>query len=142
MILSMALFLLTYAISFAEDPKVSPHSESGDCAICHVAPADKLRGWFVLGSTKREMKDNLNQVCLKCHPLEIAHADNFLAVGKGHAISKKPEVNLKNLPLADNGTINCATTCHNIHVTADNADLYPKRLRVPTNDLCTSCHNM
>jgi len=139
---SIVILLQTTVISCAEVVKISPHSESGDCAICHVAPLEKLRSLFVPASTKREMRGGLNQVCLKCHPLATRSADDFLAVGKGHAVSKKTQINNKNLPLAGDGSINCATTCHSVHITPDKGELYIKRLRLPTNDLCTSCHNM
>ena len=52
----------------------SPHYDTSDCTICHVAPEEKLRGWFVFDSTKREMKSDLNLVCKKCHTLQPNHA--------------------------------------------------------------------
>lgn len=139
---TFVVFFFSPAIFAAEDVKVSPHSEEGDCAICHVAPANKLRGWFVSGSTKRALKEDPNQLCLKCHTIEPNHAGGFLGIGIGHATGKKTAVNHKNLPLASDGTITCATTCHNVHATPDDRQLYVKRLRLPVNVLCTSCHNM
>lgn len=137
----IALSLLCSS-SNADETVVSPHSESSDCSVCHVASVDKLRGWFVYGSTKRALKDDLNQVCLKCHTVEPTHAGGFLGVGKGHAVGKKPALNRDNLPLSSDGTINCATTCHNIHVSPDDGQLYLRRLRMPSNSLCLSCHNV
>ncbi len=139
-----ALFVLfsCSAVCAVEDVKVSPHSDAGDCAICHVATENKLRGWFVFGSTKREMRADLDQLCLKCHPVETTHSYESLAVGKGHATGKKPSINRQNLPLASDGTITCATTCHNMHVTADDRRLQLKYLRAPFSSLCVSCHNV
>lgn len=136
-----ALLFSFNAASAAGDARVNPHSDTGDCAICHVASAEKLRGWFVFGSTKREMKTDLNQLCLRCHTIEPVAADS-LGVGIGHATGKKPAVNQQNLPLAGDGTITCATTCHNMHVTSDDRQLNLKHLRSPANLLCISCHNM
>lgn len=140
-------FLTTLIVLFScgaacasEGVKTSPHSETGDCAICHVAPVNKLRGWFVFGSTKREMKEDLNQLCLKCHAIEPL-PEGSLGVGTGHAAGKKPAVNHQNLPLASDGTITCATTCHNMHITSDERQLQLKHLRLPVNSMCNSCHD-
>jgi hypothetical protein len=139
-VVSLAVLLLSTATCPAEDIKVNPHSEGGDCAVCHVAPPDKLRGWFVFGSTKREMKADLNQLCLQCHTVK-PEPEGSLGVGIGHATGKKTAINHENLPLANDGTITCATTCHNMHVTSDNRQLHLKHLRVPANLLCVSCHD-
>lgn len=137
----LMLLLLSGAVCTAEDLKISPHSDTGDCSVCHVAPVDKLRGWFVFDSTKREMKPDLDQICLKCHTIGPNHAGGFSGVGLGHATGKKTAINRANLPLSNTGKITCATTCHNIHVSADDKQLYSKRLRLPVNSLCVSCHN-
>ncbi len=126
----------------AEDGKVSPHSDMGDCGVCHVAPADKLRGWFVFTSTKKEMKHDMNKLCLQCHAVELAHVGGSLGVGKGHATGKKPSINRQDLPLASDGTVTCAITCHNMHVSSEDRQLQSKRLRMSINSLCMSCHNM
>jgi hypothetical protein len=139
---TMALLLLSATISFAQELKVSPHSDNGDCAICHVAPTEKLRSWFAFGSTKREMKPDLDKICRGCHVIEPEQAGS-LGVGKGHAAGKKPAINVNNLPLAKDGTINCATTCHNLHISSDaKPSLVHKRLRASSNELCTSCHKI
>lgn len=141
-IISAAL-LLSVTVCTAEDVKANanPHSETGDCSICHVAPANKLRGWFTSGSTKRELKRDLNQICLDCHTIEPAHAGGFMGVGKGHATGLKTALNHQNLPLAKDGTITCATTCHDMHVAPDDRQLHVKHLRLPVNSLCVSCHD-
>lgn len=139
-LMTLVVLFSCSAACAAEGVNISPHSDAGDCAICHVAPEGKLRGWFVFGSTKREMKADLNQLCLRCHTVEPTHAGGFFGVGIGHATGKKPAVNHENLPLASDGTITCAITCHNVHVTSDDRQL--KRLRLPVNSLCMSCHNI
>jgi predicted CXXCH cytochrome family protein len=141
-VMTVVVLFLTASISSADEVKVNPHSDSGDCTICHVASKDTLRGWFVFGSTKRELKDNPNQVCLKCHTVDPEHAGGSLGVGKGHATGKKPVINRKSLPLAGDGTVSCAITCHNMHVSSGDSSLQRKFLRMPVNDLCYSCHNM
>ena len=138
---TLVVLLLSAAVCSAEDVTTSPHSDAGDCAVCHVAPADKLRGWFVFGSTKRKLKADLNQLCLKCHTVEPVAVDS-LGVGIGHATGKKPAVNHQNLPLASDGTITCAITCHNMHVKSDDRHQQLKHLRSPANSLCVSCHDI
>lgn len=143
-IISIAVTILFISSSVCQAGNVPAtiHSETGDCSICHVASAEKLRGWFTFGTTKRELKNDLNQVCLACHTVEPTHAGGFFGVGIGHGVGKKPELNLQNLPLAVDGTITCATTCHNVHVISDDGRLQRKLLRAPVNSLCISCHNM
>jgi predicted CXXCH cytochrome family protein len=141
-VVALVAIFMAPAISAADEVRVSPHSESGDCSVCHVAPKDTLRGWFVFGSTKRELKDDLNKSCLQCHTVEPSHGGGFLGVGKGHATGKKPSINRKDLPLSSDGTVNCAMTCHNVHVSSDDKTLQRKLLRMSVNDLCYSCHNM
>lgn len=141
-VMTLVILFLAASVPAADEVKVSPHSDSGDCTICHVASKDTLRGWFVFGSTKRELKDDLNQVCQKCHTVDPSHAGGFIGVGKGHATGKKPVINRKSLPLAGDGTVSCAITCHNIHVSSDDRSLQSKFLRMSVNDLCYSCHNM
>ena len=139
---TVAALLLSAAVCVAEDEKSNPHSEAGDCGICHVASAGKLRGWFAFASTKREMKMDPDQLCLRCHPVEPTHAGGFIGVGKGHATGKKTPVNHENLPLSSDGTITCAITCHNMHVTSEDRHQQRKHLRLPINKLCLSCHNI
>lgn len=138
--MTLVLFFSCTNLYAAENSKISPHGENGDCAICHVAPVSKLRGWFVFDSTKREMKADLDQVCLKCHTIEPESEDSA-GIGIGHATGKKLKINRQNLPLASDGTITCATTCHNMHPGSDNPNLQRKRLRLSVNELCMSCHN-
>ena len=135
------MILLVYgAACAAEEIKINPHSETGDCTVCHVASADKLRSWFAFGSTKRAMKDDLNQLCKKCHTIEPIPG-GALWVGIGHATGKKPRVNHKNLPLASDGTITCAITCHNMHGDPNDGHPSPKFLRDNITALCQSCHD-
>lgn len=136
------VLLMTTSSVCAEEAKISPHSDSGDCSICHVALADKLRSWFAFGSTKREMKDDLNRTCKKCHNVQIDTPAGDLGVGVGHATGKKPAVNHQNFPLAPDGTITCATTCHDMHVQSKDIHQQRKHLRVPAKDLCIACHDV
>lgn len=138
--IAFLMFLMTTSPACAEEAKISPHSDSGDCSICHVAPADKLRSWFAFGSTKREMKDDLNRTCQKCHTVQIDTPLGELGVGVGHATGKKPSVNHQNFPLAPDGTITCATTCHDMHVQSKDGHQQRKHLRAPANSLCIACH--
>jgi hypothetical protein len=108
----------------------SPHRAGGDCTVCHVYPAEKLRGWFVLGSTKREMKANPVELCAKCHGL-----------GFGHAVGKKTPINHSGLPLDSRGEITCATTCHDMHVITEDQKQNFYHLRMPFDSLCISCHD-
>ena len=141
-----AVFMSLLVLSFncteciAENMKINPHSDEGDCAVCHVAPASKLRSWFAFASTKRELKYGLNQICQQCHTIEPTPAGS-LGIGIGHATGKKTAVNNQNLPLAGDGTITCATTCHDMHITSDDKQQQLKHLRLPVNSLCVSCHD-
>lgn len=139
-VISLMMLFMTTSLSQAEEVKNNPHSDSGDCAICHVASADKLRSWFVFGSTKRELKDDLNHICQQCHTVQI-NSSAGLGVGVGHATGKKPSVNHQQLPLAPDGTITCAITCHDMHVLSNDKHQQLKHLRVPANALCISCHD-
>lgn len=125
----------------AEAVVPNPHTESGDCGICHVASVEKLRSWFTFGSTKRKMKVDLNQMCQQCHTIEPTHAGGFFGTGVGHATGKPTKLNRVGLPLAEDGTITCATTCHNMHVKSDDIHLQTNLLRINVNSLCLSCHN-
>lgn len=136
------MFLMTPAFANAADVKNSPHSDSGDCGICHVASAEKLRSWFAFASTKREMKDDLNHLCQKCHTVQISTPEGALGIGVGHATGKKPSVNHQNFPLGPDGTITCATTCHDMHVQSKDMHQQRKHLRVPAKSLCISCHDV
>lgn len=135
-----AVLTFTVSVCATEDVKVNPHSDVTGCSVCHVASPEKLRGWFVFGSTKRAMKTDMNQLCLQCHTI-VPEPEGSLGVGIGHAAGKKTAINHRNLPLASDGTITCATTCHNMHVTSDDRLQQLKHLRVPVNVLCVSCHD-
>lgn len=134
---ALLLGLLPFAaVCHAGDPAArakygnSPHSDSGDCTLCHVAPPEKLRSWFAFASTKREMRDGPVEVCRKCH-----------GSGFGHATGSTPAVNHTALPLAADGTITCATTCHQMHIHTDDPQQTFYRLRLPADSLCLSCHD-
>jgi len=124
------------AVCHAGDPAArakygnSPHSDSGDCTLCHVARLEKLRSWFAFASTKREMRDGPVEVCQKCH-----------GSGFGHATGSATAVNNAALPLAVDGTITCATTCHQMHIHTDDPQQTFYRLRLPADSLCLSCHD-
>jgi hypothetical protein len=141
-IVAAALHLLGSAIQAAQEAPAGTHSDNGDCSVCHVAPESKLRGWFVSASTKKEMKDDLNTTCRKCHPIKPTHAGDFFATGAGHATGKTTSFNRDKLPMAPDGTIACAITCHNMHVTSDDPVQQSKHLRLSPNVLCRSCHNI
>jgi len=142
LIRSLFLFvcLLAFPASYSDaagDPKaralygVSPHTENGDCALCHVAPKEKLQGWFVFGSTKRQLISDPNTLCRKCH-----------GVSFGHGVGKKPAMNRADLPLDADGTITCALTCHNMHISGlDDPNQQRLHLRLPQLKLCASCHD-
>ncbi|MSN26265.1 MAG: cytochrome C [Geobacter sp.] len=108
----------------------SPHTETGDCTICHLYSAETLRSWFVFGSTKKLLNGNLNEVCRNCH-----------GSGFGHGVGKKTKVNHANLPLNHDGEITCATTCHDMHVRTEDQKQKYFHLRRPFDSLCISCHD-
>lgn len=133
----VVLILLVVRAGSAEDEKPlvykgpNPHTDSGDCSLCHVAPVEKLRGWFVFGSTKRRLVADPTALCLKCH-----------SAGFGHGTGKKPKQNLAELPLAADGTINCALTCHNMHIRNDDDGIQERlHLRHSGDKMCKSCHD-
>lgn len=109
----------------------NPHGDNGDCSICHVAPVEKLRGWFVFPATKRQLVADPITLCQKCH-----------GVSFGHGVNKKPHMNRSGLPLSADGTINCALTCHDMHISGVDADNQQSfHLRLPQSTLCVSCHD-
>lgn len=109
----------------------SPHKADGDCSVCHVAPKEELNSWFTFGSTKRKMVADPVQLCVRCH-----------GTGFGHGTGKKPDINTTNLPLNSDGTITCAVTCHDMHI-SEFKDKAQEQfyLRYDNVKLCTSCHN-
>lgn len=108
----------------------SPHSSNGDCSLCHVIPVEKLHSWFVFTSTKRQLKGGPVEVCQKCH-----------GSGFGHATGRRTSQNHSKLPLNDDDTITCATTCHQMHIRAEDPKQTFYHLRLPVDSLCISCHD-
>ena len=141
-VLTMILFLGTMTLSAASSsggtdsgpPSLhgkNPHAVTADCSLCHVASMDKLRGWFVFPSTKRLLVSDPTTLCRNCH-----------GVSFGHGIGKKPHMNRADLPLNADGTVNCALTCHDMHVSdVDDAAQQNFHLRLPHSKLCVSCHD-
>lgn len=109
----------------------NPHSDGGDCALCHVASKESLNSWFTFGSTKRALIADPVALCQKCH-----------GVSFGHGVGKKPKINRAELPLDADNSINCALTCHDMHL-AEPVDAKQGHfhLRLPISKLCISCHN-
>lgn len=109
----------------------NPHGIDADCSICHVASVEKLRGWFVFPSTKRQLVADPTSICRNCH-----------GVSFGHGIGKKPHMNRADLPLGADGTINCALTCHEMHISGVDDDIQQHyHLRLSPSKLCVSCHD-
>ena len=129
-------FLLVSSLASAADSRASstdkrpsPHGVAGQCQICHVEPEDVLSGWFTSGVRKRALVVDHNTLCRQCH-----------GVAFGHGVEKEPETNDEGFPLAPDGTIACAITCHNMHIKAEDPvqNRYHLRAKQPT--LCLSCH--
>lgn len=136
-----SLPLVCCNIARGEAEPVSLHSEKGDCSVCHVASVEKLNGWFVSKSTKQTMKHDYNKTCQQCHTVNPTHAGGFFGTGNGHAVGKIPSINRAKLPLAADGTITCAVTCHTMHGSTDSSVPLHKHLRLSPEALCKSCHD-
>jgi len=109
----------------------NPHGTDGDCSVCHVAPKEDLTSWFSFASTKRKMIADPVELCARCH-----------GKGFGHGTGKKPSIVKNDIPLAADGTITCAVTCHNMHITDfKEKDQGKFHLRFDNVKLCTSCHD-
>lgn len=109
----------------------NPHADSGACSVCHVASVETLRGWFVWPATKRQLVADPTTLCQKCH-----------GVSFGHGVGKKTHMNRAGLPVSDDGVINCALTCHDMHISGvDDASQQRYHLRYPLAKLCVSCHD-
>lgn len=109
----------------------SPHKADGDCSICHVASKEDLTSWFTFSSTKKKLITDPVTLCTKCH-----------GSGFGHGTGKKPDINKTSLPLNNDGTITCAVTCHNMHITEFKDKAQEQYyLRYDNVKLCTSCHD-
>jgi hypothetical protein len=132
------LFVCIIAVSItnlgaASEPNIvnNPHTGKGDCSICHVASVNELRSWFVFGSTKRRLTKDRIALCQQCHGISF-----------GHGIGKKPVMNRASLPLNADGTVNCAVTCHDMHINeSEDAAQLRMHLRLPHVKLCFSCHD-
>ncbi len=110
--------------------KPSPHGDNAQCGVCHVASVEDLNSWFTFQSTKKQLIADFNSLCRNCHGVEF-----------GHGVGKKPALNRDPLPLALDGTIACAITCHNMHVKSDDPGQNRYHLRASPEKLCISCHN-
>lgn len=110
--------------------EVNPHENQESCEVCHLLPTEKLGGFFTSKTSKRQLSADHVNLCRQCH-----------GMGFGHGVGKKPDMNREGLPLADDGTITCATTCHAMHVNnpADHEQGH-YHLRLPVLKLCFSCH--
>lgn len=114
-----------------EAAPANPHGDPESCGVCHILPKEKLEGLFTSSSLKRQLRSDLVNLCRGCH-----------GVGFGHGVGKKPEMNIHKLPLADDGTITCAITCHDMHI-KNPADQEQEHyhLRLPVAKICFSCHD-
>lgn len=114
----------------------NPHINSSSCDNCHSAEPVLLlnfRSGKLLPKDAPKvkiMKYDLNKLCTRCHKKG----------GKDHAIGLEPEINQSSLPLDEEGKINCAITCHNVH--ADAAETAAGYLRQQERKLCLSCHDI
>lgn len=118
------------ASSEALQTDVNPHSSPENCEICHLLPKEKMGDFFTSQAMKRQLRDDYVTLCKQCH-----------GTGFGHGVGKKPDMNREGLPLADDRTITCATTCHAMHVknSADHEQEH-YHLRLSMTKLCFSCH--
>lgn len=134
-IILMALLVMTAGSGMAEEAgkasgeKVYPHVEKGHCEVCHVASEADLNSWFTFGSTKKKLRADFNALCLQCHNIAL-----------GHGVGKPPKINREQLPLDSEGKINCAITCHNMHVKSEDQKQSRYHLRTTVDRLCQSCH--
>lgn len=114
----------------AEDTASNPHGDPQGCTVCHVLSREKLERFFTPDAQKRHLRTDPVTLCRQCH-----------GVGFGHGVGKRPEMNRDGLPLAGDGTITCATTCHSMHVKSP-ADQEQEHyhLRLPLSKICFSCH--
>lgn len=129
----VAIFLFSYAgwaSSEGEDGSANPHSGQMHCEVCHLLPKEKLESFFTTGVMKRQLRADPVAICRACHNIRLEHG-----------VGKVPEMNRDGLPLAKDGTITCATTCHSMHV-KNPADEQQEHyhLRLPIAKICFSCH--
>lgn len=87
-----------------------------DCLQCHKEKDSK------------ELRFELNELCLKCHPLSTK---------RDHPINIKATVKPEKLPLDSAARITCIT-CHEPHGKTKEERL----LRMQFNTLCRECHKM
>lgn len=110
--------------------EANPHEDSEHCGVCHVISKEKLEGFFTSKTLKRQLRADHVALCRQCH-----------GIGFGHGVGKKPDMNRERLPLADDGTITCATTCHSMHVkNPSDHEQEHYHLRLPVATICFSCH--
>ena len=118
------------AASEAINTTINPHADAESCGVCHVLPKEKLGSFFASSASKRELRSDHVALCKQCH-----------GMGFGHGVGMKPEMNRDGLPLAGDGTITCATTCHAMHVkNAVDQEQEHYHLRIPLSKICFSCH--
>ncbi|HEY3306883.1 MAG TPA: hypothetical protein VGJ93_00365 [Desulfuromonadaceae bacterium] len=128
--LNFSFFLICYSSADCT-PLVgdNPHGNTGACSVCHIISADQLNNPSVPDSIKTKLKADPVALCQGCH-----------GTGFGHGIGEKPVIKSTELPLGEDGSINCAVTCHQMH---DPTVVTQKNflLRLPSEKLCFSCHD-
>lgn len=119
------------AIAEGVNTAVNPHLAPESCGVCHVQPKEKLESFFTSSVSKRQLRSDHVALCKQCH-----------GMGFGHGVGMKPVMNREGFPLAADGTITCATTCHAMHV-KNPADQEQEHyhLRLPLAKICFSCHD-
>ncbi len=118
--------------------KINPH-RGKHCLKCHVTDGNELfdlrkkKGRQDFSPETNFLKANLNKLCASCHDKK-----------KGdHPVGAAPGINRLDLPLDEKGKINCAATCHDVHISNENISGVKKGLlRAPAEKLCLSCHDV
>lgn len=100
---------------------LNPHGRAESCNVCHSPDDD---GGYSAGN----LLFDLNSTCTNCH--KKGRAD--------HAVGLVPPINSYDLPLDEDGRINCAITCHNMHPGEDMP--FSGFVREVDGELCLSCH--
>ncbi len=117
------------------DEKTNPHKDE-NCVVCHIASKELLTKVVPAESEavqRRFMRTDLIDLCSSCHRDRVSTESE-------HSVGVPTKLNRENLPLDPQGSITCATTCHDIHT--KNPGLKKGLLRHPYDTLCLSCHDV
>lgn len=127
-LLALVLLLVLFAAAGAKPHGDNVHRADGNCLACHTTDAATLSA--DKAAAKTALAPDLEARCAHCHDEGPSHRTGI------RPLKSEP----RDLPLAADGTIGCAT-CHFLHGERDDFSDF-LRLDNRRGGLCLSCHEL